>query len=252
MGLRQPLTPPSAEAQAESALWEQSKQLAKQGFIRLSPRRPDGSLWLPPALERFRAELRQLERPVVRPYVRAGQPAPWDSKFGGVPYRPKGAAWPDGSAGQPLHFLAQIDLGQANKDGVLPDLPRQGLLQFFLGYGCPGVQSPEGGSGDVQVMYWPRVIRDASALAHDTPDFSDDYDIDQMFNPPEHALGFVRDSEIPSSLDALLKFAEPGHAPSGVGEDYQQAENKSKVQPNGHRLRGYPMVINAYFPPAED
>ncbi len=250
------ITPPSAQAQAESALWEQSTQLAKQGFIRLSPRRPDGSLWLPPALEPFRAELHKLERPVVRPYVKSGKPALWDSKFGGMPYRPKGAAWPVGRSGKPLHFLAQIDLGQANKEGALPDLPRQGLLQFFLAQSDATYEQmqahPDWGDPSAKVVYWPEIVKDNTALSHEVPDFSsDDFDNDG-FNPPEHAMGFVTDTEIPSSLDALLQFTEPKNAHTGVGEDYQQAENNSKVQPNGHRLRGYPMVINAYFPPAED
>lgn len=234
-----PLTPPTPQAQAEDALHEQSRMFAQQGFIRISPRRPDGTLWLPPALEAHRAQVLKLERPVVRPYVKAGKPALWDSKFGGVPYRPKGTAWPMTTSGKPLSFLAQIDLGEANRNGVLTDLPRHGLLQFFLD------------DTEAKVIYWPQIVHDEAALTHEIPHFDDTYQ-DEMFNPPEHAMGFVTDTEIPSSLDTLMQFAEPKNAHTGIGEDYQQAEYSTKVQPSGHRLRGYPMVINTYLNPTEN
>ncbi|MEJ5997452.1 YwqG family protein [Corynebacterium sp. H130] len=63
-----------------------------------------------------------------------------DSKLGGAPYRPKGAGWPSDSNGQPLCFVAQLNLEQVEKDrvsaGVPPlldgFLPTYGLLQYFL------------------------------------------------------------------------------------------------------------------------
>lgn len=247
---------PTPQAQAEIALWEQSNRLAQQGFIRMSPRRPDGSLWLPPALEPHRTELKKLERPVVRPYVKVGKPALWESKFGGVPYRPNGSAWPVGRSGKPLHFLAQLDLGEANRDGTLPDLPRKGLLQFFLSYPDAAYEQkhPTGNpvSGYARVIYWPEVIKDAAALTQEIPDYGRDEDIDEMFHPPEHAMGFVKDTEIPSSLDDRLSFTTSPEASSGTGPAYEAESNNAYLQPNGHRLRGYPMVINTYHPAAED
>ena len=227
------IVPPGAEV----GLWERSLELAREGFLRMSPRRADGSLWLPPGLEPRRAELRGLERPVVRPFPTAGQPAPWDSKFGGVPYRPVGSAWPLDTHGAPLPFLAQIDLAQANAGGHLPDLPRRGLLQFFVSH-----------AGE-RVLYWPDPVQDEAALTREMPELEDFQE--EMFSPPEQAMGFVPDREIPSSLDDRLKFAQPDDQ-TGTGEAYQQAENNSKLQPNGHRLRGYPMVINTSHPAAED
>lgn len=63
-----------------------------------------------------------------------------ESKIGGAPYRPQGAGWPLGSDGQPLCFIAQVNLEQVEKDRVsagappLLDghLPTSGLIQFFL------------------------------------------------------------------------------------------------------------------------
>ncbi|MDO4247208.1 MAG: YwqG family protein [Deinococcus sp.] len=217
---------------ADTGLWERSLALAREGFIRLTPRRPDGTVWLPPALEPHRAQLQGLEQPVVRPYPKAGQPAPWDSKFGGVPYRPSGSAWPLDAHGAPLPFLAQINLAQANAEGHLPDLPRRGLLQFFVSH-----------AGE-RVLYWPDPVQNEATLTREVPEL-EDYQ-EAMFSPPEQAMGFVPDSEIPSSLDDRLSFARP------TDESDQRAEYNSKLQANGHRLRGYPMVINSFHPAAEN
>lgn len=169
---------------------------------------------------------------MVRPFPTAGQPAPWDSKFGGVPYRPLGSAWPLDVYGAPLPFLAQIDLAQANAGGHLPDLPRRGLLQFFVNH-----------AGE-RVLYWPDPVQDEAALNREVPDLEDHQE--EMFSPPEQAMGFVPDSEIPSSLDDRLSFAR------AADETDQQGEDNAKRHPNGHRLRGYPMVINTFHPAAED
>ena len=222
------IVPPGAEV----GLWERSLELAREGFLRISPRRADGSLWLTPGLEPHRAELQRLERPVVRPYPKAGQPAPWDSKFGGVPYRPVGSAWPLDVHGAPLPFLAQIDLAQANAGGHLPDLPRRGLLQFFVNH-----------AGE-RVLYWPDPVQDEAALNREVPEVEDHQE--EMFSPPEQAMGFVPDSELPSSLDDRLSFTR------SADETDQQGEDNAKLRPNGHRLRGYPMVINTFHPAAED
>lgn len=54
------------------------------------------------------------------------------SWFGGAP-RLGGAAWPRTNAGQPMHFLAQIDLAEiAARAGETP-LPKAGSLAFFVG-----------------------------------------------------------------------------------------------------------------------
>lgn len=55
---------------------------------------------------------------------------PWQSCIGGRPYFPQGVAYPHDAAGRPLQLLAQIHFAEMPP---LPDYPRSGLLQFFIG-----------------------------------------------------------------------------------------------------------------------
>jgi uncharacterized protein YwqG len=52
------------------------------------------------------------------------------SKIGGVPTLPSELSWPIWK-GEPLAFLAQLDLAEIPKEVVPPWLPRNGLLFFF-------------------------------------------------------------------------------------------------------------------------
>lgn len=59
-----------------------------------------------------------------------------DSKFGGYPYWPQDKEYPVSMKGEKLILLAQINLSDVKN----PLLPKEGLLQFFIGcddvYGC--------------------------------------------------------------------------------------------------------------------
>lgn len=234
-----------ASAPPDTALHQQGQELQRQGFVRLSARRPGGSLWLPPALEPYRQEMERWARPVVRPAVVPGTPEPWQSKLGGVPYRPRGAAWPKSLSGDPMYFLAQINLKEANAQGDLSELPRHGLLQFFLVLPSSSYKEvqrrPELGEPAVEVLYWPEVQQDEAALTREVPEFSEEL-MHEEFNPPERALAFLNDREFPSLLDDRL---------AGVHRAVPGLES-SDMQPNGHRLGGYAMLINAHFPAEED
>jgi len=59
--------------------------------------------------------------------------------IGGAPWLPDTLEWPRNELGEPLHFLAQLDLGSlpypegsAEDIVALPDFQRQGMLFFFL------------------------------------------------------------------------------------------------------------------------
>ncbi|MCP2014074.1 uncharacterized protein YwqG [Deinococcus sp. HSC-46F16] len=234
-----------APSPAEMPFEEQGRELAREGFVRMSPRCPDGSLWLPPAPEEERERLEQWAWPVVRPVVVPGTPAPWDSKLGGVPYRPRGAAWPTQPSGSPLYFVAQIDLTAANAQGHLPELPRRGLLQLFVANSDASyeemVADPERSNPVARVLYWPEVVQDEAALTREVPAFTDEFQA-ETFTPPERVLAFLNDREFPSGIDRRLEWLEETTPESGMTE----------LHVNGHRLGGHAMLINAAFPPAED
>ena len=62
---------------------------------------------------------------------------PATSWLGGVPRTPKGFGWPCKSDGQPLHFIAQIDLSALQPEPTTgarpPGLPESGALLVFIG-----------------------------------------------------------------------------------------------------------------------
>lgn len=52
-----------------------------------------------------------------------------DSKFGGMPYVPKGGSLPTSAEGKPLFMLAQINCEQLPENNIYP---KKGLLQFWI------------------------------------------------------------------------------------------------------------------------
>ncbi|KGR84581.1 YwqG family protein [Lysinibacillus odysseyi] len=54
---------------------------------------------------------------------------PWDSKLGGCPYLKSVEEYPTDEAGEPMLFLAQINMADLEN---LAELPEKGLLQFYV------------------------------------------------------------------------------------------------------------------------
>ena len=54
---------------------------------------------------------------------------PWESKLGGCPYLERQKDYPLGITGEPMLFLAQINLSEMPP---LPSFPTKGLLQFYI------------------------------------------------------------------------------------------------------------------------
>lgn len=154
-------------------LYSLTQNLKAEGFIRRTTF-DAGRLWLPDELEAYRSALEGSLRPLVRLAADPGRrPAPWDSKVGGVPYRPLGAPWPHATQpdGRPLVFLAQLNLAELNPGGVaLPDVPTEGIVQFFIlndemyGAEAEPYMSLNGAQKHYRVLYWPEVVQDVAAL----------------------------------------------------------------------------------------
>ena len=70
-------------------------------------------------------------RPAIRFTLELGEPGIFESKAGGTPYLPHDMSWPLDSKGGALGLLAQVNCGSL---GGLPDFPKAGLLQFFIGW----------------------------------------------------------------------------------------------------------------------
>jgi uncharacterized protein YwqG len=88
----------------------------------------------------------------------------WQSKIGGHPYLPKGTSYPtDAETGEMMMFLMQINCADLPVIESL-NLPRQGLLQFYIGLDVPMCTlSPE----QHRVLYYPDVSKDKNDLITD-------------------------------------------------------------------------------------
>lgn len=91
------------------------------------------------AFVRLPKELQEFIRQTTRPFVRIKAELSevelplTASKFGGLPFIPKGKDCPRNEDGYPHQLLAQINFSEVTEQALhLPELPESGLLQFFI------------------------------------------------------------------------------------------------------------------------
>lgn len=87
---------------------------------------------LSPALQPFKSKIEASIKPFIKilpqPQLSANLTL-WQSKFGGLPYLPKGDDYPRGDDGKPLFLLAQINFDEVP---YLAGFPHSGILQFYI------------------------------------------------------------------------------------------------------------------------
>ncbi len=92
------------------------------------------NLELPAELEPFRQEIESSEKPVIKITYERKATDFWSSKFGGVPYLPKGYDFPKDSDGKYMHLLAQLNFEEIFAQvPYLAPFPKKGILQFYIG-----------------------------------------------------------------------------------------------------------------------
>jgi len=102
------------------------------------------NLELPAELEPFRQEIESSEKPVIKITYERKATDFWSSKFGGVPYLPKGYDFPKDSDGKYMHLLAQLNFEEIFAQvPYLAPFPNQGILQFYISnnLGCYGMDT---------------------------------------------------------------------------------------------------------------
>jgi uncharacterized protein YwqG len=166
----------------------------------------------------------------------------WQSKFGGVPYFPKGLQYPVDSKGQAMFLLAQINFSETPP---LNSFPETGILQFYISGGSDlygaCFESPAR-QDDFKVLYFPEVAEAEEQLVKD--------------------FGFLSKPEISpigkqSSLAFSLEHApipavdyqfEPGILNLNPKSKYEIYDAYQKVyeeyeklfRSEGHKIGGYP------------
>lgn len=127
----------------------------------------------------------------------------WGSKFGGIPYLPKGMEYPKNNNGQPLHLLAQINFEEMPK---LEFFPEKGILQFYIlnsmteGYG-QDYDDPTN-QNNFRVLYFSQIDKSA----YEKVDLIDPDSIGNGDFPLESyplALSFQQNTEPVSMTDCI-------------------------------------------------
>ena len=128
-----------------------------------------------------------------------------DSKFGGVPYIPKGCALPRSAEGKPLFMLAQINCEQLPENNLYP---KKGLLQFWIAATDDylyGIDFDNPCSNDnKRVLYYPTIGEALPAEA-----FAEHYTFEDCYLPFDADLQFaLRFTKGTESLSIEEKAAE--------------------------------------------
>ena len=170
-----------------------------------------------------------------------------DSKFGGMPYIPKGGSLPTSAEGKPLFMLAQINCEQLPENNIYP---KKGLLQFWIADTEDylfGLDFDNPCSNDFKrVLYYPTI---GEALS--TDDFIEDYVFDNDNLPfdadLQFALHFTKEIETFSVTEYSTQklFIEKWNETFSdkIESLYQlpdEADFIHDLYSTGHKIGGYP------------
>lgn len=118
---------------------------------------------------------------------------PWESKLGGCPYLKNIKDYPTDEAGEPMLFIAQINLADLEN---LDELPDKGLLQFYVvNEEMFGLESP------VLVKYIEDYEENEEHLIKDNPFEDEEYKMNLPFSHSGKMYFKTREMPMSSSLD---------------------------------------------------
>ncbi len=185
----------------------------------------------PKELEKFREKLESTYKPCNEIKFVPCETKPWESKIGGCPYLEKAEDYPKDENGNPMFFMAQINLEEMPP---LEDFPTKGILQFYVvDDDVYGLEDP------CKVIYIEEYIKDENVLLKENPfESTNEY-------PPFEKSGravFTQKQEMIGSdcngFDEILALAD--------GEEEEEAL-WDFCGALGSKMGGYPCFIQ--FPP---
>ncbi|MGG0667016.1 DUF1963 domain-containing protein [Lederbergia citrisecunda] len=123
---------------------------------------------------------------------------PWDSKLGGCPYLKRNEDYPIDEDGNPMLFLAQINLADLEN---LDELPEKGLLQFFVvNDDMVGLEDP------ILVKYIEDYEENEEQLVKKHPYENDEYNWNLPFSHSGKMYFTSREMPMSSSLDLFREI----------------------------------------------
>ena len=115
----------------------------------------------PKELEKFREKLESTYKPCNEIKFVPSETKPWESKIGGCPYLEKVEDYPKDENGNPMFFMAQINLEEMPP---LENFPTKGILQFYVvDDDIYGLEDP------CKVIYIENYSKDESKLLKENP-----------------------------------------------------------------------------------
>lgn len=157
------------------------------------------NLELPAELEPFRQEIEISEKPVIKITYERKATDLWSSKFGGVPYLPKGYDFPKDSDEKYMHLLAQLNFEEIFAQvPYLAPFPTKGILQFYIARtGMYGMDTEQlDNQKDFKVLYFSEIDKNNCQT-----DFAFLLDLNETYatlnNQKFSALQFVDENNCP-------------------------------------------------------
>ena len=187
----------------------------------------------PKELEKFREKLERTYKTCNEIKFVPSDTKPWESKIGGCPYLEKEEDYPRDENGNPMFFMAQINLEEMPK---LPDFPEKGILQFYV-----VDDEVYGLEDDCKVIYIENYSKDESRLLKENP-FEDKYIMEYPpFEKSGKAVFTQRQDMIEpdcNGFDEILALAD---------DEEEEEALWNFCGTLGSKIGGYPYFIQ--FPP---
>ena len=159
------------------------------------------------------------------------------SRLGGSVWLPEGEAWPVGTDGRPLSFLAQLDFSELPR---VPDFPTRGVLQFFIGqddlFGA-NFEKPE--AGDFRVI-WRPLLTGPGALHQQPPGVIDCSPMSDELRRTGRRLAGSASRHWPTISSWTLDRDQPALMKSATSDRIWDFVEQRDTLREKHHVGGYP------------
>lgn len=199
---------------------------------------------LSPELEKYREQIEATIKPYIEIEIENNEQVDWwQSKFGGLPYLPKGFNYPKAADGTYLFLLAQINFAEVPP---LECFPTQGMLQFYIGdnelLGADYKDPSHSDDGSYRIVYFPQVERNLDNIITNydflpQPEYFPIYGCCSLQFTKKYAPISVDDYQFEKVLgEELSNFI---YSSNKIEEEYCDIFSSW----GGHKIGGYPSFV---------